>query len=344
MFSGRFNLSARAFWCAAILPILLGAGLFPADGLAADPAEAVFLTDGTAWMSDFGNALAQSLEEQGITLRVVPSATPLPEAQAEKLMELEKSSASVLIVWPANPFEAGATFKNGRPGKPLLLLGADVPDSGRKAAIVVEPETLGRVFAGLIRQCVPEGLLICMLTRHKDDPWIASLRKSLKEALQADEIVVRQEAEDRGDPGVARENARELFEKHPELAGYVAVEPYELTAVAAAAADTRRAGYVGLVGTGWPGTLGEPLEKGFINGVVSPDVRALAALIAPMIRAAAAEDGTFAWPESGQTAMPLATRITPKPYGLTEMLHGLPGNWDIKVPAGKPEPPAGKFD
>ena len=344
MIKGRFNLAVRTFRSVALTAVLLGTGLLAADPAAAAPTEAAFLTDGTAWMTDFGNALARSLAEQEITLQVVPPATPLPEAQAEKLAELEKSGASVLIVWPANPFEAGATFKNGKPGKPVLLLGADAPDSGRKAAITVDPEVLGRLFADLVRQCVPEGLLIGLLARHLDDPWVESLRKTLTEELQGSEIQVRQVVEDKGDPGAARENARELLEKHPELAGYVAVEPYQLTALAAAAADAKRAGYVGLTGTGWPETLGEPLEKGFVNGVVYPDVKALAALLAPMIRAAAAGDSAFAWPESGQTAMPLATRFTPKPYGVTEMLHGLPGNWDIKAPAGKTEPPAGKFD
>ena len=151
-------------------------------------------------------------------------------------------------------------------------------------------------------------------------------------------------AEDGGDPGTARENARELLEKHPELAGYVGTEPYHLTALAAAATDAKRNGYVGLVGMGWPENLGEPLEKGFINGVVFPNPQALASVLIPMIRAAASGDGSYAWPESGKVAMPLATRFVPKPYGVTEMIHGLPGNWNIKSPEGKPEPSPGKFD
>ncbi|HOV60817.1 MAG TPA: substrate-binding domain-containing protein [Candidatus Hydrogenedentes bacterium] len=326
------------------LMITLAAGLSGMDAASAEPVIAALLTDGTAWMTDFGNALGKVLAERDITLRVVAPATPLPESQAEKLAELNKGDAAVLLVWPASPIEPGASFKGVSLDKPLLLLGPDAPESGRKVAISPDPEALGHLFADLIRQCVPDGLLIGVLNRRNDDPCLKTLRKALEDELKAGEITPRQIMEDNGDPGAARENARELLEKHPELAGYVAVEPYHLNALTSAATETKRAGYVGIVGTGWPKTVGEALEKGFVNGVVYPDVQALTDTLAPMIRAAATADNAFAWPESGRVAMPLSTRFTPKPYGITEMLHGLPGDWNIKAPADKPQPPARKFD
>ncbi|HPU98061.1 MAG TPA: substrate-binding domain-containing protein [Candidatus Hydrogenedentes bacterium] len=315
-----------------------------ADSAAPAPVTAVFLTDGQGWMVDFGKALSAALAEENITLRVAAPALPLPESQSEKLRELNGEDVSVLLVWPANPVEPKKTFDGATLSKPVILLGTDAPASGRKAAVTIAPEALGQKFAELIRQCVPDGLLIGMLARKQDAAGMDTLRKTLEEGLKEGEITLRQIAEDGGDPGAARENARELLEKHPELAGYVGMEPYHLTALAAAATDAKRNGYVGLVGMGWPETLGEPLEKGFINGVVFPNPQELASVLVPMIRAAASGDGSYAWPESGKVAMPLATRFVPKPYGVTEMIHGLPGNWNIKLPEGKPEPSPGKFD
>jgi ribose transport system substrate-binding protein len=191
------------------------------------------------------DSAAQSLDNVDVDFHFLTNSTV--EAQEEIVSALVERRVNGIAISPIDG-EKETDFLNQVAAKTLLVcVDSDAVNSKRVCFIGSDNVTAGKQAAELLRAALPQGGKIVLCVGYPNAQNAKDRIKGLQDGLTGSDIQIIDTLADTTKTDVARKNAQDALDKHPDLAGMVGLYSYNGPAILSAVRGAGKAGKVKIV-------------------------------------------------------------------------------------------------
>lgn len=247
--------------------------------VAAEELRVGVLADGSSdYWTAFRNEAQAEAKALGLQLDFRVPAPPTTSKQEELAQKMIESGVQVLAICPIRPSKQVDLINSLSESLPVITFLKDVPGSERRLFIGRDNGEIGRLLADLVKNNLPDGLKIQVLSDSEEQGAGAERLAAFREELD-DYVIVDQVLEDKGDRMLGWANVVDSLDSRPEIAAFVGMQDYHGPSILRAVLEKGRGKWVRVLSWGSDETTLKGLAEGTVQGLVVDQAQGAAAVV-----------------------------------------------------------------
>ena len=220
------------------------------------------------WEEALDGAYAAA-EELGVALEVASAPSEMAVDEQIDLMEQAIDTLPDAIILVASEYVRlnDVTNQAVAAGIPVVTMDSDVSTDARSCFVASDNYEIGQTIGGQLKDLIPSGQ-VAVLTHSGISSSGINRVEGIEDALEGSGITIVEVADCQNSLDLAREQALELLERYPDLAGFACVNEVCNLGAAEALTDLDLGGRLVVVGCDNSQQQIQYLEQGVIQAIV----------------------------------------------------------------------------